>query len=96
MRKGEIAWYKQFLLFSQCFPQLYIFNSVKMHHCVVIGLTILQNVPTLVLQVFFINPNLEAFESYTTSNRLNHMDKPIRRCVTFKFSKTWRNDKVCS
>ena len=24
MRKGEIACYKQFLLFSQCFPQLYI------------------------------------------------------------------------
>ena len=24
-RKGEIACYKQFLLFSQCFPQLYIF-----------------------------------------------------------------------
>ena len=24
MRKGEIACYKQFLLFSRCFPQLYI------------------------------------------------------------------------
>ena len=24
VRKGEIACYKQFLLFSQCFPQLYI------------------------------------------------------------------------
>ena len=29
MRKGEIACYKQFLLFSQCFPQLYIFSSLK-------------------------------------------------------------------
>ena len=27
MRKGEIACYKQFLLFSQCFPQLYIFSD---------------------------------------------------------------------
>ena len=27
MRKGEIASNKQFLLFSQCFPQLYIFNK---------------------------------------------------------------------
>ena len=24
VRKGEIACYKQFLLFSQCFPQLFI------------------------------------------------------------------------
>ena len=24
LRKGEIACHKQFLLFSQCFPQLYI------------------------------------------------------------------------
>ena len=28
-RKGEIACYKQFLLFSQCFPQLYIFSASK-------------------------------------------------------------------
>ena len=27
VRKGEIACYKQFLLFSQCFPQLCIFNA---------------------------------------------------------------------
>ena len=27
VRKGEIACYKQFLLFSQCFPLLYIFNA---------------------------------------------------------------------
>ena len=27
LRKGKIACYKQFLLFSQCFPQLYIFNA---------------------------------------------------------------------
>ena len=26
VRKGEIACYKRFLLFSPCFPQLYIFN----------------------------------------------------------------------
>ena len=29
MRKGEIACYKQFLLFSKCFPQLHIFNVSK-------------------------------------------------------------------
>ena len=29
MRKTEIACYKQFLLFSQCFPQLYIFSALK-------------------------------------------------------------------
>ena len=27
--KGEIAFYKQFLLFSQCFPQLYVFSESK-------------------------------------------------------------------
>ena len=27
VRKGEIPCYKQFLLFSQCFPQLYIFAA---------------------------------------------------------------------
>ena len=29
VRKGEIACYKQFLLFLQCFPQLCIFNVSK-------------------------------------------------------------------
>ena len=29
VRKEEIAGYKQFLLFSQCFPQLYIFSASK-------------------------------------------------------------------
>ena len=29
VRKGEIACYKQFLLFSQYFPQLYILNASK-------------------------------------------------------------------
>ena len=29
VRKGEIACYKQFFLFSQCFPQLYIFSVSK-------------------------------------------------------------------
>ena len=29
VRKGEIACHKQFLLFSQCFPQLYIFSTSK-------------------------------------------------------------------
>ena len=29
VRKGEIACYKQFLLFSHCFPQLYNFSVSK-------------------------------------------------------------------
>ena len=29
VRKGEIARFKQFLFFSQCFPQLYIFSVSK-------------------------------------------------------------------
>ena len=29
VRKGEIACYKQFLLFSQCFPQLFILNKCE-------------------------------------------------------------------
>ena len=29
MRKGEIACNKQFLIFSQCFPELYIFSASK-------------------------------------------------------------------
>ena len=29
VRKGEITCYKQFLLFSQCFPQLYILSVSK-------------------------------------------------------------------
>ena len=29
VRKGEIACYKQFLLFSQCFTHLYIFSASK-------------------------------------------------------------------
>ena len=29
LRKGESACYKQLLLFSQCFPQLYIFSASK-------------------------------------------------------------------
>ena len=29
VQKGEIACYKQFLLSSQCFPQLYIFGALN-------------------------------------------------------------------
>ena len=29
VRKGEIACYKQFLLFSRCFPQLYLISASK-------------------------------------------------------------------
>ena len=43
VRKGEIACYKQFLLFSQCFPQLYIF--LKMRHSVVMFYPLPKNDP---------------------------------------------------
>ena len=33
MRKGEIACYKRFLLFSQCFPQLYIISASNVVLC---------------------------------------------------------------
>ena len=29
VKNGEIACYKQFLLFSQCVPQLYVFSASK-------------------------------------------------------------------
>ena len=37
VRKGEIACDKQFLLFSQCFPHIYIFSASNVDFCVVIG-----------------------------------------------------------
>ena len=33
VRKGEMACFKQFLLFSQCFPQLYIFSASNASLC---------------------------------------------------------------
>ena len=33
VRKGEIAYYNQFLLFSQCFPELYIFSASNAASC---------------------------------------------------------------
>ena len=39
MRKGEVACSKQFLLFSQCFPQLYILSASKYCVLCVNGLT---------------------------------------------------------
>ena len=47
--------------------------------------TILQNVLSLVLQIFL---NLEAFECNTTSDWLNHTVYPIKSYVTFKFTKS--------
>ena len=33
VRKGEIACNKQFLLFSECFPQLYVFSASNAALC---------------------------------------------------------------
>ena len=48
--------------------------------------TILQN--SLVLKSFLY---LVAFECNTTSDWLNPTVKPIRSCITFKFTKSWRD-----
>ena len=53
--------------------------------------TILQNVLSLVLQIFLY---LETFECNTTSDWLNHMVQPIRSCVIFKFTNLGEKDKV--
>ena len=47
MRKGEIACYKQFLLFSPCFPQLYIFRASNAALCSNGLINRLQNLFTL-------------------------------------------------
>ena len=49
VRKGEIACYKQFLLFSQCFPQLYI--SLVRENVALCGnnLNILTEAPNIML-----------------------------------------------
>ena len=54
------------------------------------SLTILENIPSLVLRIFLY---LEAFECNTTSDWLNHMVEPIRSCVTFKFTNFGEKDK---
>ena len=55
VRKGEIAYYKQFHLFSQCFPQLYIISTSKcgivwkwVNHCLFLrNLTQIPNICVL-------------------------------------------------
>ena len=37
VKKGEIACYKQFLLFSHCFPQLYMQHCVVMQNAALCG-----------------------------------------------------------
>ena len=56
------------------------------------SLTILKSILSLVLQIFL---HLEAFKCNTTSDWLNHV-KPIRSCVTFKFTYLGEKDKECS
>ena len=54
VRKGEIACYKQFLLFSQSFPQLYIFSVSKCGKKKKKALHAGAN--TLLYLVFYLNP----------------------------------------
>ena len=49
--------------------------------------TILMSVLCLVLQILLY---LAAFECNTTSDWPNHTVWPIRSCVTFKFTQSWR------
>ena len=52
--------------------------------------TIPKNFLCLVLQIFVY---LGAFECNTTSEWLGHTVKPIKSCVTFKFTKSWRKSQ---
>ena len=67
VRKGEIACYKQFLLFSLFSTAIYLY-CVKMQHCVVMGSLLRQNAAlcnnglTLYYTIpTFNNPGKEAF-----------------------------------
>ena len=51
---------------------------------------ILQNAFCLARQILLY---YEVFESIIISDWLNHTVKPIRSCVTFKFTKYWRKEK---
>ena len=48
MRTGKIACYKEFILFSQCFPQLFIFSVSK---CGILCGNWLTDIPLEVLNV---------------------------------------------
>ena len=50
VRKGEIACNKQFLLFLQCFPQLYIFDASKYG---IVGLTLKVKQPVIDYIILF-------------------------------------------
>ena len=49
--------------------------------------TILKNVLSVVLPIFLY---FEALEYYTTSDWVNDTVQPIRSCVTFRVTKSWR------
>ena len=57
--------------------------------------TILKNILSHVLKIF-LKKKIEAFECNTTSDWLNHMVKPFKSCVIFKFTNLGEKDKECS
>ena len=56
MRKGEIACYMQFLLFSQCFPQLYIF--IVRQNVLVCGNGLIHETKLVIIVYFYTYYNL--------------------------------------
>ena len=63
MKKGESACYKQFFLFSQCFPQLYIFSASK---CVMVNLV---QVPTKSMITHYQTTNFRLFQTERVCRR---------------------------
>ena len=80
--KGVLVW--------EWVKKVQYISSIQMRHTK-IGLfspTILQYVLKSYSPDFFLY--LAAFECNTTCDWLNHTVKPIRSCVTIKFTKSWR------
>ena len=87
----EKCWLTAFSSFPPLFSRGFFLWCVRSHHCVVKVFFFfgkgLRNVWCLVLHLFL---SLEAFESNTSSDWLNHTVWPIGSCVTFKSTKSWR------
>ena len=79
VREGEIACYKHFLLFLQCFPQLYIFSASK---CVLCGNGLIkfdqgsqtfENWPHAYKTFFMLNSAEHEISKLDKSNLKNHL-----------------------
>ena len=75
VRKGEIACYKQFLLFSPCFPQLYTAVSLVRQNAVLCG----NGLRTLSLhrKMKYGKPS----HTISTSHEVNVLDKQVWKTI---------------